>query len=81
MEPAEAPVIVFKALVIAVEEKYLKTWIGGVGPEAKFENEPRGWFIGLEGSYEYLLVGYSKPSIKIGDIATVRISFERPPSL
>ena len=78
MEPAQAS-LVFRARVIAVEEKYLKRWLGGVGLEAKFADEPRGWYIGLEGSYEFLYAGGNKPNVKVGDIATIRISFDAKP--
>lgn len=74
MEPSQAT-IVFQAKVVAVEEKFFRRWLGGVGQSASFENETRGWFVGLDGSYEFLHMGKDRPNVNVGDIATVRISF------
>ena len=74
MEPTQAA-ITFVSRVIAVEEKFVKSWLDGIGDQAHFKDESRGWFIGLEGSYEFLYIGNEKPNIKVGDIATVRITF------
>ncbi len=74
MESPQEP-LKFISRVIAIEEKFRDKWIGGVGEEAKFESLSQGWFIGLEGSYEYIYAGTTRPNIKVGDIATIRITF------
>lgn len=75
MEPTKAS-IVFKATVVAVEEKFNDRWLHGVGPDAVFAKDSMGWFVGLSGSYEWIHVGRTAPDISVGDTATVRISFE-----
>lgn len=63
----------FRSKVAVVEEKFIKRWLGGTGNEAKFANEPRGWFIRLEDSYESFYAGKTKPKAAVGDEATVEI--------
>jgi hypothetical protein len=74
MEPPKAT-IVFTSKVVGLEEKKDKVWVKGLALEAEFTYPSLGWFVGLEGSYEWLHVGPDKPNVSIGDIATVRITF------
>jgi len=79
MESPKAEVA-FRAAVVAIEQKFTRRWHGGIGSNAIFSEDSLGWFVGLENSYEFLHVGYEKPNIEIGDIATIRITFNAKPS-
>ena len=67
--------IKFTAKVVKIEEKFEKTHIRGVGPDAEFKDVSLGWFVSFQGSYESIHVGFEKPTTKFGDIATVEITF------
>lgn len=72
-------VITFVARVIAIEEKFKQRWLGGIGHVAEFAHDSMGWYVSLEGSYEALFVGTTKPNIKLGDHAEIRITFNAKP--
>jgi len=61
--------------VRAIEEKKARFWRGGVGAEAKFEEVSVGWFITIGSSHESIFIGDTKPEMKVGDLVTIRISF------
>lgn len=79
MEPTKAE-IAFSSTVVAIKEHKKEVWLGGVGPEARFQEVSQGWFVGLEGSHEYIKVSNTEPNIAIGDQANVRITFHAKPS-
>lgn len=64
-----------KAKVTSVVERFHRIYTGGIGAEASFEEASLGWFIIMEGSWEALYVGTTKPRVKVGDTATIRITF------
>jgi len=74
LEPPKAQVA-FTSRVVGVEEKFDHVWTKGVGNLAEFKDISKGWYVGLEGSHEWLHVGDAKPNVDIGDTATVRITF------
>jgi hypothetical protein len=65
--------IQFYSRVKKVERKsrLLRAW--KVGDEIKMEEQNLGWFILLEGSWEYLYVGNEEPAFSIGDDVAVTI--------
>lgn len=78
MESAEAPVrhrIVVFSKVRNLEEAFERRWDGGTGPNAIFRNHSLGWYLYLEGSYEAIYVGDTKPPFNVGD--KIKISFEK----
>lgn len=76
MEPAKAKVVlVFKARVREVTEKFTDAYTGGFGKEATFQRVSLGWYVLYEGSWEFLYAGHTAPPFKAGDL--VRITQEK----
>lgn len=76
MESAQAKVVhTFFSHVHAVEEKFNKLWVCGVGENAVFKDVSRGWFVLYTNSWEWLYIGTEKPSFKVGD--RVKITQEK----
>lgn len=65
--------IAFKAKVLKVEEKFRQKCKSGVGKEAVMEDVSLGWFMHLQGSFESLHVGETKPAIEPGEYVLVTI--------
>jgi len=61
--------------VAQIRELKAKRWIKGAGPESEFEEYSMGWYLFLEGSWEGLSVGDTKPLLEKGD--KVMITIER----
>jgi hypothetical protein len=49
-----------------------KRWLGGVGPEAKFEDEPTGWLIQLDGTNTAILTA-EDPGLVAGERVTLTL--------
>lgn len=79
MESAQAPIvqdrISFISTVKAIEERHTSKYVSGVGKEAVFQEVSLGWYVWLEGSFESIHVGMSKPNWKIGD--KIRVVMEK----
>ena len=61
-----------------IEERTRNVWVGGTGPDAKFEKESLGWFVHIRGSREALYIGEVQPDpidLNAGD--RVRIVIEK----
>jgi hypothetical protein len=66
---------IVQSKVLKVVELTIKTYVSGVGPEARFKEKSLGWYLYLEGSYEAIHMGSSKPEFEAGD--RVKITFEK----
>lgn len=76
MESAQTKVnYVVYTKVNRVEECFRQEHVGGVGKDAHFERVSLGWFLFLEGSYEGLQMGKTKPDFAWND--KVKITFEK----
>lgn len=64
----------FKAKVRSIIEHSKRVYIKGIGKEAEFEDESKGWFLHLEGSWEAIYVGVTRPDIEKGDTVLISIS-------
>lgn len=65
----------FVARVVKITEHKYNQWIKGVGNEAVFQVISLGWFVTLEGSHESIFVGWFKPRIRFGSMATITIEY------
>jgi len=74
MEPTASKVSI-STRVNKLEQRFRSEWAGGIGKDATYNEICLGWFIHLEGSWEMLYVGYSKPDLNPGDM--VRITLEK----
>jgi hypothetical protein len=63
------------AKVVSVERRMKQVYHSGLGEEAKFYDEDKGYFMLLEGSHEALHIGFDEPEFKVGDL--VKITFEK----
>ena len=69
---------VIRTRVQAVKQQFIKHWLSGHSDAAKFANEPKGWFLWLEGSYEALGLGDEKPDFAPGDPIKITIEKDDP---
>lgn len=58
------------------EEKRLVNCYKSENGEATSTYESLGWFVLFDGSHEKLFLGHEKPNIKVGQKATIQITFE-----
>ena len=65
--------IQFHSRVKKIEQKKRIKRAWKVGDDVRTEEEDMGWFMLMEGSWEYLYVGDAKPNFDIGDDVTVTI--------
>lgn len=65
----------FVARVVKVTEHKYNQWIKGIGNEAEFNEISLGWFVTLENSHESIFIGWLKPQIRVGSIATITIEY------
>lgn len=57
----------FHAYVNKIEEKFVRTWVEGIGDKAEFKDVSIGWYLHLSGSWESIYIGKEKPSMVQGD--------------
>jgi hypothetical protein len=70
--------IQFKSKIKKIEHKTRIKSAWKEGDEIKTEEESLGWFMLLNGSWEYLHVGYEKPTgFEVGDAVVVTIAKEK----
>jgi len=59
--------------VIAIEEKFQRQYLSGVGSEATFTSVSIGWYGWFKGSHESLFLGMDKPLLAPGDQINITI--------
>lgn len=67
--------IYIKTKVARVWEQMDQVHVSGIGKDATFKEQSRGWFVSFQGSYEALFFGHAKPDLEEGD--EVRITFQK----
>lgn len=80
MEPTPKPLgqaYIIRTKVTKVDELFEQIHVSGVGKEAVFKKQSRGWFLLLEGSHEALHVGFEKPTFNPGDKVEIVIRKDR----
>jgi hypothetical protein len=82
MEPTQGEVTenvpiryVVHSTVVKVEERFTRDYVDGIGDNARFTERSLGWYVYLQGSYEALHVGASKPAWAFRD--RVKITIEK----
>lgn len=59
--------------VAKIHELKSKRWVRGAGNSAEFREESLGWYFFLEGSWEGLHVGTTRPNLEVGDKVVISI--------
>jgi hypothetical protein len=69
------PVATIVLTVAAVEERYNKVHVRGIGKETEFRDDSLGWFVKFAQHQIAIRVGDNKPDLGPGD--RVRLTLER----
>ena len=59
--------IAFYSKVVSIEKHIKDVYVEGLGDQAKFRQENKGYFMLLEGSYEAIHIGFDAPTFKVND--------------